>query len=243
MPESGTDGNGRCQAGIIRVGGFAILFGLAIHIYVNSFVKQFPPENPSLVELQQYLSDQADSWAIVHGLRYVAFVCIALFGAGLFVRTSGPRTIYPNGWGVVGLLGCAMMLSNALITNGIEILAFFDFNRLGEDPRLFWLLFQITRVLFTAEIVTWAILILGFSMAGWSSSMLPKWLAGFGLLSATAGILTGVFIVSILNDGWAVILIDVASLTGLAWFLCAGVYMLLKGARSRCLPPPDEHCK
>ncbi len=232
MAESGSNESGRSHAGIIRIGGFAILFGLAIHIYVNSFVKQFPPDNPSLVELQQYLSDEAESWAIVHGLRYVAFVCIALFGAGLFARTSRPHATHPNGWGVVGLLGCAMMLANALITNGIEILAFVDFNRLGEDPKLFWLLFQITRVLFTAEIVTWTILILGFSIAGWSSSMLPKWLAGFGLLSATSGVLTGVFIVSILNEGWAVILIEVASLTGLAWFLCAGVYMILKGGRS-----------
>lgn len=232
MADSGTCEGGTNHAGIIRIGGLAILLGLAIHIYVNSFVKQFPPENPLLAELQAYLADQTRSWAIVHGLRYVAFVCIALFGAGLFVRTSRPSSSYPNGWGVVGMLGCAMMLANALITNGIEILAFLDFTRLAEDPNLFWLLFHVTRVLFTAEIVTWGILILGFSMAGWTSATLPKWLAGFGLLSALACVLTGVFIVSILNDGWAVILIEVASLSGLAWFLCAGVYLLVRGAQA-----------
>ena len=40
---------------------------------------------------------------------------------------------------------------------------------------------------------------------------------------------SGVFVVSILTEGWATVLIEVAALTGLAWFACVGVYMLMRG--------------
>ena len=113
-----------------------------------------------------------------------------------------------------------------MITNAIEILAFFDFNRLSEQEELFWLLFNLTRVLFTAEIVAWSILILGFSMAGWYSATIPKWLFALGLLSALFCFLSTIFIVNILNGGWASILGEVGSLTGLLWFVCIGFYML-----------------
>lgn len=45
---------------------------LTIHIVVNWVLKEFPPEDPSLAELQSYLLDEAGTWAFVHGLRYVA---------------------------------------------------------------------------------------------------------------------------------------------------------------------------
>jgi len=76
------------HGGLIRLGGIAILLALLIHIYVNGFLKQMPPENPSLSELQTYLADEAGTWAIVHGLRYLALVGLILFAAGLYARTS-----------------------------------------------------------------------------------------------------------------------------------------------------------
>ncbi len=218
------------QAGVIRAGGLAMIIGLAIHFFVNGVLKEFPPEDPSLDELRAYLSAEAGTWATVHGARAVAFVCIALFSAGLYARTSPLRGSSLNCWGIVGLLGSTMLLANAMITNGIETLAFLDFERLSEQPALFWLLFHVTRTLWTAEIVAWGIIIGGFSIAGLHSGTLPKWLAWFGVLSALACVLSSVCVVSILHDGWAVPLIDVGALTGLAWFFCVSGVMVVKGA-------------
>jgi hypothetical protein len=131
---------------------------------------------------------------------------------------------------VVGLLGTAVFVTNGIITNAIEILAFLNTDFLSNQPEFFWLLFKLTRVLFTAEVVTWSFLILGFSIAGWRSKTLPKWLVALGLLNVLAGMLTGGFIASVVTDGWAIILADVAALTGLGWFACVGVYMLVRGA-------------
>jgi hypothetical protein len=215
----------------IRLGGSAILAGFLIHIVANGVLKKFPPDDPTLDELKAYLSEEASTWALVHGLRYVAFVCIALFAAALFMRTCRAWGTRSTGWGVVGLLGAAFHVTSGVITNGIEILAFMDFHRLSDDPKLFWLVFYLTRVLFTGEIVAWGLLIGGFSAAGWQSSTLPRWLTILGILSAIGTLACGVFIVSILRDGSAAgFLVEIASIGCLAWFLITGVLMVVQGA-------------
>ena len=122
MQDPATESSNTDHAGLIRLGGLAMLAGLAIYIVANEVLKVFPPENPSLAELQTYLSNEAGTWAIVHGIRYVALVCIVLFAAGLFVRTCCIRKTSTTGWGIVGLIGTGMMVVNLLITNGIETL-------------------------------------------------------------------------------------------------------------------------
>jgi hypothetical protein len=229
MNDAATESHKRDDAGLIRLGGLAMLIGLAIHIVANGVLKVFPPENPSLSELQSYLSDEAGTWAIVHGIRYVAMVCIVLFVAGLFVRTCCTRSSSNMGWGIVGLLGAGMMVINLLITNGIETLAFMDFDRLSQQADTFWTLFYLTRTLFTAEIVAWAILYLGFGMAGLQSHTLPKWIIWLGFFAAANGLLTGLFIVPVLNDNWQGIFVTLAALPGIIWFISVSVYMVLRG--------------
>lgn len=217
------------HATLIRSGGVALLIGLAIHIVANSVIKQMPPEDPSLEELRRYLVEQADGWAVVHGMRCVAIACLALFAAALFTRTCCLRSVRPVGWGVTGLLGAVLLLANLLITNGIETFVFLDANLVATSADVFWALFGTTRVLFTAEIVTWAILIGGFSAAGWASATLPRWLSLLGLVPTILGVLSGVLIGSVMTGGRAVLVIDIASLSGLVWFLCTGVYLILRG--------------
>lgn len=206
-----------------------MLVAFALHIVLNSVLKEFPGENLSGAELQDYLAREAGNWAVVHGFRYVAFAGIVLFAAGLFVRTCGNRSVASSGWGIVGLLGAALWVTNGVITNGIEIVAFMDFTHLSEQDDLFWLLFQMTRVLFTAEVATWAITIFGFCVAGWRSGTLPRSLVVPGLLGSTVGLLSNVFIVSVLSGGWGAILLEMAATLSLLWFVSTGIYMLVTG--------------
>lgn len=50
-------------------------------------------------------------------------------------------------------------MTNGVITNGIETFAFLNTDLLSQQQNLFWLLFELTRVLFTAEVVTWSRLV------------------------------------------------------------------------------------
>jgi hypothetical protein len=220
-----TDGPG--GDGLIRLGGVTVIVALGIHIVLNNVLKAFPPQDPTPVELRGYLAREAGTWAVVHGFRYVAFACVVLFAAGLFCRILGSGTLGGVGWGIVGLLGTALWVTNGVVTNGIEIVAFLNLDLLSERQELFWLLFRLTRVLFTAEIAGWWITILGFSVAGWRSGVLPGWLVTLGLIAAAAGLLSSVFVVSVIHGGRAAWLLDVAALTSLLWFLCTGIAMVI----------------
>ena len=128
---------GSANGGLIRIGGLAVILALSIHVFVNGVLKEFPPADPSLLELQAYLAAEAGTWAIVHGLKYLALVGLVLFAAGVYARTCPKRSGLEASWGIVGLLGTAIHVTNALIANGIEILAFYDFTRLSEQASLF----------------------------------------------------------------------------------------------------------
>ena len=55
MEDIARDSNSKDHTGLIRLGGIAMLAGLVIHVVANMVLKVFPPENPSLDELQTYL--------------------------------------------------------------------------------------------------------------------------------------------------------------------------------------------
>jgi hypothetical protein len=218
------------HSSFIRLGGIAVLLGLAIHVVANSVLKTFPPDQPTLEELRAYFVTESRNWAVVHGLRYIAFPCVLLFAVSLYVRTGWLHAERRSGWGLLGLLGAMLMVTNGVITNGLETFAFLGSELLSGQPDLFWLLFRVTRTLFTAEIVAWAVFILGFSLAGTLSGMLPRWLCVLGICSGFLGFLSSIFLVSVLSDGWASGLIDIAATGSLLWFAATGVYLVVRGA-------------
>jgi hypothetical protein len=217
------------ESSLIRIGGLAIIVGMMVHIVLNMVLKEFPPDNPTSSELQEYLAREAGTWAIIHGFRYLAFMCIVLLAAALFARTCRTRPASEMGWGAVGLLGAAVFVTNGIVTNGIEMLAFLNTPPVNQNRDLFFALFGLTRVLFTAEVVTWSMLILGFSVAGWRSATLPRWMSALGFVQVVAGMIAGVTISSALSESGVVIPLEVASAAGLVWFLCVGVYLLARG--------------
>lgn len=216
-------------ASLIRIGGAALIAAFAIHIIANAVLKQFPPEEPTMAELRAYLEAEASTWAVVHGLRYLAIACLAVFLGGIVARVRAAN-VSTGGWETVGLVGGLLLLANLLITNGIETFAFLDFELLSEEPDLFWLVFNVTRVLFTAEIVTWAILIFGFSMAGWVSCSLPKAISVIGIAAAACGLISATSVVAVMTSEGLIAVVDtVAVIASLVWFLSTGAWMLLRG--------------
>ncbi len=235
MEKSFEGSNIKGKDNFIRLGGLALIAGLLIHVILNSVLKVMPPVDPTSSQLKDYLLSEAETWGIVHGFRYIAFVCVVLFAAALFSRTCLTNKSKAIGWGIVGLLGAAIWVTNGIITNGVEIIVFHDIEFLSTRPDLFSLLYRLTRVLFTAELVTWSIVIFGFCLAGLQSKSIPKWLIVLGLLQSLTGIFTGGFIVSVIKGGWAIIFADVAAIVGLAWFICMGIFMLIRGSQQKPL--------
>ena len=214
---------------IVRLGGIAVIIAVIIHFVINSFLKQFPDWSLTESELNAYFAEQFNTWAIVHGARYMAILAMVLFFAGVYTRICN-RTGSSRGWCVVGLIGTAMLATNLMITNGIETISYLNIALLRENQELFWLLRSITGTLFTGEMVSWSLILFGFSMAGWYSRMIPKWIVYLGCVSAASGAIAAAFIVSALKGGWAGILANmVTPFTAILWFLSVGILMLWRG--------------
>lgn len=208
-----------------------MLVALLIHIVANAFLKEFPPADPTLAELQAYLEAEAGTWRIVHGMRYLAVVCLTVFLAAMFLRIQRANVHSSGGWEYVGFAGGLLHVTNLFITNGIETFAFLDFGLLSERPELFWLVFHSTRVLFNVEIVAWSILIFGFSLGGWNSMSIPRSISALGYIASFFALLSGVFVGATMTiDGLSALAVEVAVLSSLAWFLCVGIFLVWRGA-------------
>lgn len=206
-----------------------MVVALAVHVLVNEFIKVMPSDAMSGTALRDYLIEQDGNWAVVHGLRYVAFIGMALFAGAMFQRTCVGRNPRAMGWGIVGVVGSALHIANILITNGIETFVFHYDSQMS--PEQFRLVFSMTRMLFTAELAVWGISLLGYSSAGWVSRSLPRPVSMLGWLSACFCVLSSVFVVSVWRDGWAGWFNTIGAMTGLLWFVIVGVLLVVKGDR------------
>lgn len=216
---------------LIRAGGVAMVIAFSIHIVANSFLKELPPTDPTLDELRIYLEAENSIWQVVHGMRYLAVAALGIFYAALYSRTRCSTEGLTGGWEIVGLIGGVLHLASLHITNGIETFAFLDFTLLSENPELFWQTYNTTSVLFSAELSVWALMLLGFSMAGWKSRTIPAWIGSIGLFAAAFAIVAGVFVTAaITTDGWAAAVYEIGMLATLAWFFCTGIFMVVRGA-------------
>lgn len=207
-----------------------MLVGFTIHIVANFFLKELPPIDATLDELRVYLETENSMWQVVHGMRYLAVATLVIFYAALFARTRCSTDASTGGWEIVGLLGGVLHLASLHITNGVETLAFLDFSLLSENPELFWQTYNIANVLFSAELSVWAVMLLGFSMAGWKSRTIPLWIGLIGFFAAAFAIVAGVFVTAAMTtDGWVAVVYEIAVLATLTWFFCIGVFMVVRG--------------
>lgn len=216
---------------LIRLGGMAGLVTIAVHMVVNMALKSFPDPKLTPDQLQAYFQDESSTWAVVHGLRYFAIVGIVFMVVGLYLRTSRLRAAPGSGWGIIGLVGATLWLANLTITNGIEMFAFLDFQSMSNKPDLFWAMFYMTRVLFSAEIIAWVIVTFGFSMSGLRSKTLPLWMGYAGLLLSSVGLASSIAVVDVLRGGWTSVLATVAAFGIILWLICTSIYMLVRGDR------------
>jgi len=220
----------KAEAGFIRSAGLALLVAFAIHIVANSVVKVVPPVDPTLSELQVYLEAERDSWALVHGMRFAAVAGLALFYSGLMARFRLRNRPNSGGWEYCGFTGGLLHISILFIANSIETFAFLGFHFLADNPELFWSVYYSTRVLFNAEILAWAIAILGFSLAGWFSGALPRWISILGFVASPLGLISGIFVAaSMLGNSWISPVDAVAAPASLLWFLSTGFWLMWRG--------------
>lgn len=212
---------------IVRVGGLAGFLILGIVLVVTFVLFEPPPEGgAALADPKTYISEQAGRMAIVNGLRNLMFFSLLCWAAGLYTFTRRSATHVTNGWGVLGLLGAAAAAIVTTIANSVETAIFLNYGGVSEQRDMFVLLWGLTRALYVVPQVGTAAYAAGFSLAGWWSGALPRWLVALGLIVAAACLITCVGVVSAMTGGWADKVQIVAVLLTLVWLLCTSVLMV-----------------
>jgi hypothetical protein len=215
----------------VRVGGLLGLLMVVLAFIVN-FIFIKPPVDGAvaLTELKSYISEQAGRMAVANGMRNLIFFCVPFWAAALFTFTRRNEPLASNPWGMVGLLGAVAVMAMGTIANGIQTVIFLNYGGVSEQRDIFLALWAVTRVLFTVAPVASAAMVSGFSLAGWRSGALPKWLIALGLIFAAATIIACVGIVSAMTGGWAAKVMSMFIPLSLVWMLSTSVMMVRRPA-------------
>jgi hypothetical protein len=185
-------------------------------------------------ELKTYILDHANAMAVGNGLRYLVLLCIGFFAVGMYTFTGRGATLTGNAWGILGLLGAAALMANGAISNAVLTFAYLSFAKLSEQPEHFMLEWKLSRVLFTVGQLFWGLMIGGFSIAGWQSAAVPKWLVIPGLLFAALGVFNVVFIAWTMAGGWAPDVLGLVQIVvGLFWLPVVSVLMIWRAKKIR----------
>jgi hypothetical protein len=218
----------RREATVIRLGGVAGLVTFGLHIVINEVLITVRSRVGGLNALA---SGDLSANAIGHGLRYPAFLCLAIFAVGLYVLTGRGMSFATNPWGILGLFGAAAQITTGVIANTIQTTALMSSANVSGQSEHSALLWDLGSVLFAVEPIWAGLMFVGFSVAGWQSATLPKWLAIPALLCAALNVTVAVSIVWVMTGHPAAELLRWArSILGLIWFLSACVVLVRRAS-------------
>jgi hypothetical protein len=191
---------------VVRLGGLANLLILVLVVVVNFVLtpkRSLLSANARPEEIASFFSAHADQMGLANGLRNLVFFLLPIFAVGLYTliaRTA--ETAAAKAWATMALVASAAVMAVGTVNNGVETAAFVKLSVFAEHPELRRLLWSLSGVVFTAVRLVWAAINTGFSIGGWLSGALPRWLCIVGLLSAVSSLVSAVGIASLLAGGW-----------------------------------------
>lgn len=215
--------------GFIRLGGIAGLIITVIAAIVNMVLvgADAPGFDSPIEEVASYVALEADRIAAGSALRYAAQFLLILLAVGLFRFVWGPEDGSHRSWAIVGLLGAVWIAATGAVANAAELAGVWQADALAAPSQL-TAVWGMNIATFIALLVPWATFILGFSVAGRASGVLPRWMLGLGLVVAMTGLVGAMGTLSVLVGGFAEpVAITSYSLAGL-WVLLCSILMVRK---------------
>ena len=207
--------NANANTTLIRLGGGAGFLVFGLHILINSVLIE---PLPASGEFETYLGGTLGATAIGHGLRYLAFFVLAFFAVGMYLLSGGGKA---SGWAILGLLGGALQFAIAVVANTFQTAAVLYSADLADRPDQVTLLWNLGRALFRVEPTFAGLMFLGFTIAGWRSRTIPRWMAIPALLMVAVNLVVAVLLAWVLTHDSAEILLWARTVLGMIWFISA----------------------
>jgi hypothetical protein len=193
------------DAWVVRVGGLVNLLILGLVVVVNFVLtpkRSLLPANARPEEIASFFSAHAEQMGLANGLRNLVLFLLPIFAVGLYTLIARTADNAAKAWTIMSLVATAAVMAVGTVNNGVETAAFINLSVFAEHPELRKLLWSLSGVVFEAVRLVWAAINTGFSVGGWLSGALPRWLCIVGLLSAVSCLVTAVGIAPLLAGGW-----------------------------------------
>ena len=163
-------------------------------------------------------------------LRFVLLPFLPVIAVGIYAWL-GPTA---GAWRLVGLLGLALVPAVGFSANSAATIALWRLPMLDDQPQLLTMLWSMSVVLFFGAVMLWGVGVAGFSLAGWRSERMPRWLAALGILVGAVGVVGGIGVNSLLSR--ELLAGAVLSAFGLLlpfWLVATSIILIRDGKRAR----------
>lgn len=190
--------------GFVRLGGIAGLLLVLTALILNFvLVTPSPAFNAPVDEIAEYVTLNAPALATSNTLRYAIYLLLPFFGVALARFVEGPADGQQRAWALVGLFGAIWLPAVGTIGNSVEAAGIWQADIAAQQPQLLMTIWSVGGALFIAAQLAWGTLIMGFSVAGSLTGVIPRWLASLGLVTAATCFVGALGIQSVMNGGWA----------------------------------------
>jgi hypothetical protein len=221
----------RASTDFVRIGAVAGILVFILGFGLNFFLE--PPNGPSydatVADVEAVVAAYGGRLALGNSLRYVVYFLLLIFAVGLYDWVARRHGAVATGWGMVGVLAAAATGAIGTVANGALTIGLWRMPSLADEPQAFTVIWGLSSVLFNTVMWAWALMLIGFSLAGWYSEVMGRWLSVLGVFGGIAALLTAAGVGSVLNGGWMTGPWSVSLAVFPVWVLATSVRMLRRG--------------
>jgi hypothetical protein len=222
-------------AHFLPVAGVAGLACAAVGLVIGFLEAGAPPFNAPLPEVLTFLRDASGMLSASSILRFALLPLLPFIAVGIYVWL-GPKA---DAWRLVGLFGLALVLAVGFPANSAATIALWRLPVLEEQPQSLTMLWSMNVVWFFGAVMSWGIGVGSFSVAGWRSGRMPRWLSALGLLIGAVGVFCGIGVNALVSR--ELLAGAVLSMFGLllpVWLVATSIMLIRDGRAPR--PLMDE---
>ena len=166
-----------------RIAGLAgVLFVVLVVAVTVAVGSSSPPDNDATAaEITSYYTSNAGLWTFVSVIAPFVWVCLLVFGSGVFAQVRAHEAAKGEAWAYVGLLG--ILMQNAIFAPVIATDVAFSVgaDSMAANAGLTESIWRFQRAMFTLNGTSLALALTGFSIAALRASFIPRWYAYVGL--------------------------------------------------------------
>lgn len=203
-----------------RLGGIAGIGFAALILLLNALVlvpAGLPSPGSGLPEAVAFFSTQQTAMTLGTMALPAVWVLATLFGAGAVAASSRSEA-----WALVGFAG--ILLQNLNITTVSAVRLALAHTGADDSAAALWALHE---ALFGLNGTFLALALVGLSMSGRHSGLIPKWLAAMGFAAAALQFTAAVLTPQVMEGGNSLGLVGLAGwLIWVAWLACYGAALI-----------------